>query len=86
MTDHDDIPAPLLAAQRTFDLAHTAVAEASARPGPVAEWPAEERAGLERLRTARRDAAVALHRARSGTEWEPWAQQQRVRDEARETG
>lgn len=82
----DDIPPDLLTAQRDFDAAHAAVVAASPRPGRVADWPAEERAELERLRRVRRLASVELHRARAGTEFADARQQERLRDAAREGG
>lgn len=81
-----EIPEHLIALQRAFDTAHAAVVKASAHPGPVAEWPAEQRAELERLRTAEREATHALYDARAGTEFEPWAGQKRIRDAARGDG
>jgi hypothetical protein len=79
-----EIPEHLIAAQQRFTQAHAAVAAASARPGPVAEWPAEDVAELRRAREEERQAAVELHRARKGTEFEPYAGQQRLQDAAGE--
>lgn len=81
-----EIPEHLIALQRAFDTAHAALVTASARPGPVAEWPAEAVAELRRAREEERQATLALYRARAGTEWEPWAGQQRVREAARGDG
>lgn len=76
-----DIPDELLQLQQVFDRAHTAVVTLAARPGPIAEWPAEDVTALEEAQTAERDAALALHRYRQDhPEWAPWPQQQRVQE------
>lgn len=82
MADEPEIPADLIALQRRFTQAHAAVTAASAHPGRTDTWPAEAVAELRRLREEERQATVALYRAREGTEFEPWAGQQRVRDAA----
>lgn len=79
-----EIPADLIAAQRAVTVARAAVVEASAHPGPVAEWPAEAVAELRRAREEERQATVALYRAREGTEFAAYPAQKRLRDAAAE--
>ena len=86
MPDTPDVPAHLIDLQRAYDTAHTAVLAASRHPGRVSDWPADARDELDRARTAERQAAVELHRARAGTAFEDWAGQRRVQDAARASG
>lgn len=86
MPSSPEIPASLLTLQRAADAATAAVKAASARPGHVADWPAEDQAELARLRTAEREAVLALYRAREGTPFAAWPEQQRLREAARDGG
>jgi hypothetical protein len=73
-----EIPANLIALQRAL---FAAQAEVRAASRPEAE---DDPAELNRLRQVEREAAVALNRARTGTEFADYRQQGRLEDAARE--
>jgi hypothetical protein len=77
------IPVHLIALQRAFDAARAAVVAASARSGPVAEWPEGAFAELEELRRAERDVALALGDAREAAGLGAYADAKRVQEAAR---
>lgn len=80
----EDIPAPLLAAQRVWTAADEALTVwCAAHPGRLAE---ADRPAYDALRRVLRDATLALFAARreAGPGWDTHEQRVRVRTAARE--